>query len=81
MKMTVHDIARKLIGQIKPVGETNTDELRFDNLKETCELTLYLIEEIQEVSKIESHEYSVKRSADYAKEFIKDFIKDTNVHE
>lgn len=73
--MTIHEIVRKLIGQVKPVGETNTDEFRFDNLKETCELTLYLIEEIQEIAKIESYEYSVKRSADYAKEFVKDFLK------
>ena len=41
--MTVHEIVNKLIGNINPVGETNTDNDRFENLKAKCELVNLLI--------------------------------------
>lgn len=32
-KFTVVEIVENLIGKINPVGETNEDEIRFENLK------------------------------------------------
>jgi len=31
--MTNYDVVQKMLGQIEPVGETNTDNTRFINLK------------------------------------------------
>ena len=36
--MEYTDIIKKLIGNINPIGETNTDNERFENLKELCYL-------------------------------------------
>ncbi len=36
--MTNHEIVKKIIGQIKPVGSTEIDNERFENLKATIEL-------------------------------------------
>jgi len=70
--MTHLEIVKKLVGPINPVGESNTDEQRFDNLKTMCELVDSLLTEIHAVNFDNRHsqEFSVKRSADYAKDFI-----------
>ena len=41
--MTNTDVVKKLIGKINPIGETNTDNERFENLKAMCELVNNLI--------------------------------------
>lgn len=70
--MTHFEIVKKLVGEVKPAGETSKDEKRFENLQAMCELTAHLISEIQSVARDNkhSHEYSVKRSADYAERFL-----------
>ena len=37
--MDVYEVVEKLIGPVSPVGETHTDNARFENLKELIELT------------------------------------------
>ncbi|GAI86093.1 unnamed protein product, partial [marine sediment metagenome] len=39
----LYTVVKKLIGNINPVGETNTDNERFENLKIICELTNKLL--------------------------------------
>lgn len=75
--MTNTDVVKKLIGNINPVGETNTDNERFENLKEMCELVNNLIECIDDVSynNRNSHEASIKRASVYASDFLKDTIR------
>lgn len=69
--MTIYEIVKKLTGDISPVGDTCIDEKRFNNLKDVTELVSCLINDIQLVSKrINSYEFSVKRSADFAKDFL-----------
>ncbi len=34
--MNNFDVVKKLIGEVRPVGETNTDNARFENLKALC---------------------------------------------
>ncbi len=65
-------IIKKLIGPVAPVGETNTDNERFENLKAMCLLVDNLLNTIEDVAykNKDSHEFSVKRSADYAKDFM-----------
>lgn len=66
------EIINKLIGQIRPVGETNTDVQRFENLKEMCQLVNELVSEIDSVSYDfrDNYEHSVKKASEYAKHFL-----------
>lgn len=70
--MEIIDVVKKLIGEIKPVGESNIDTERFRNLKVMCDLTEQLIHEIDQVGCDfkESRQYSMKRSSDYAQTFL-----------
>lgn len=70
--MTHSDIVRKLIGKINPIGETETDNQRFKNLEQLCNLVENLLMDIDDVAfkNKDSHEYSVKRAADFAKKFL-----------
>jgi hypothetical protein len=65
-------IITKLIGSIEPVGETNTDNERFENLKAQCKLVEELVMRIQYVanSNKDRHENSMKRASDYADLFL-----------
>lgn len=70
--LTTKEIVETLIGKIRPVGETNTDAQRFENLKEMCGLVNELVSEIDSVSYDfkDSYEHSVKKASDYAKNFL-----------
>jgi len=70
--MTNTDILRKLIGKINPIGETNTDDERFENLKAMCELVNNLIVDIDNMAyrNKDAKEFSVKRAADFASDFL-----------
>ena len=66
--MTNYDVVKKLIGEIDPVGETNTDEKRFVNLDETIKLIDQLITDVIFVIPNENRsEFSMKRAGQKAK--------------
>lgn len=69
--MEIHDIVKKLVGPINPIGETNTDNERFHNLKVMTELVDDLLTEIDDVAYYnkDRQEYSIKRAANYASKF------------
>lgn len=68
----LNEIIEKLIGSIEPIGDTNADNERFENLKVMCELTNSLVRKIDDVSyrHKNSHEFSVKRAVEYADNFL-----------
>lgn len=70
--MTNAEIVRKLIGVVTPIGETNTDNERFENLKAMCELVDELVADIVNVSSMTNRyqEYSIKRAAQFATDFL-----------
>jgi hypothetical protein len=70
--MTHLEIVQKLIGPVTPVGETNEDQRRFENLKQMCELAGNLLNEIGKVGESANgrHEASVKKVAAYACVFL-----------
>lgn len=78
--MTNYDVIKKMIGEIRPVGESHIDDKRFDNLQETIKLVDELISDIVSVSEYSiRHESSMKKCGDTAKEFIlelKETLKD-----
>jgi hypothetical protein len=66
-------ITDRLIGKVQPIGETNEDEKRLENLKEMYELLDYLVDEMYKVSKeAESHEYSRSKAGNYARNYLKE---------
>lgn len=68
---TIADVTRRLIGPIDPVGETNTDDKRFENLKAMIAVANTLIGDIEYVAILENHsEHSVSRAGKHAKEFL-----------
>lgn len=74
--MNYTKIVNKLIGDVNPTGETNTDNARYDNLREMCQLASNLIEQIKHVAlKKDSIEYSVKRAAIFADKFITETVE------
>lgn len=68
----VYEVVKKLIGPINPVGDTNIDEVRFDNLKATADLVDSLLTDIDAVTcaNIDRAEFSRKRAGEYAKKFF-----------
>lgn len=68
-----YEIVKKLIGNIEPIGETNTDAQRLENLKETIYLTNRLINDILEVAKNQTRqEYSILKAGIEAQIFKND---------
>jgi len=73
----IHYIVTKLVGAIDPVGETNEDNARFENLKVLTELVEDLLTDINCVYHyINRHEYSMKRAGEYADKFLLRIIEE-----
>jgi hypothetical protein len=71
--MELIDIVRKLVGPINPIGETNDDNNRFENLRVMTVLVDKLIADIDVVaSKKDRCEYSIQRAGKYATKFMDD---------
>lgn len=70
--MELKEIVEKLVGPIQPIGETNTDNARFENLKVLCDLVEGLIVEIDDVTvqHADSYEASRKRAGEFAADFM-----------
>ena len=69
--MDIHEIVKKLVGKIDPVGETNTDNDRFENLKAMTELVDELLSDIYRVARGNNrHEYSINRAGQFASSFL-----------
>lgn len=72
--MTNYDVVKKLVGEIKPIGETYADLQRFENLEKMTVLVNLLVQDIDQVVYENKNriEYSIKRSVDFASKFLKD---------
>lgn len=65
--MNIHEVITKLVGPIKPIGETQTDNDRFENLKIMIDLVDKLLSDIDEIIHYKDRqEYSMKRAGEYA---------------
>jgi hypothetical protein len=72
--MTIHEVVKKLVGEIRPIGETNEDNRRFENLKIMTNLIHALVLDIDEMiyDNKNHQEFSIKRAADFGCKFIRD---------
>ncbi len=69
--MELKDVVMKLIGPVNPIGESNTDDSRFENLKTLCDLTEDLIITISKVTQYKDcPEYSMERAGKFAEKAI-----------
>ena len=73
--MELYDVVCKLIGPIMPIGETNTDDKRFESLKQTTELVDRLVFDIDMVVPNKNRvEFSMKRAGEFADKFLGDVL-------
>ena len=71
--MDIHEIVKKLVGPISPVGETYADNDRFENLKTMTELVDKLVFDINTVIPNKDRvEYSMKKAGEFADKFLTD---------
>lgn len=72
MCMTNYDVVKKLIGDIRPIGDSSYDKYRLENLKAMCELMDEIHSAIDSVAYDfkDSKRASVKACSDYANEFL-----------
>jgi len=74
--MELTEIVNKLVGDIRPIGESNHDEKSLESLKVMCELIDKLIFKVAVVAKgSDSYEASVKAHGEYAEKFISELKK------
>ncbi len=76
--MELYDVVKKLLGEIDPVGETNEDNRRFENLKATTDLVYKLLTDIGYVEDYfkDCHEYSKKKASKFASKFLEGVIEE-----
>ena len=65
---TIYSVFRKLIGDTRPVGETNEDNKRYENLKVMCCVVEQLLCDIDDIAcdYKDRQEYSIKRAGELA---------------
>lgn len=81
-KMSLTDVVMKLVGQIAPIGETNEDARRYENLLTIITLVENLMSEIDSVSSHhDDYRYSMSRAGKCAKNFIKNLTDNYRVYE
>lgn len=70
--MDIHEVVKKLIGPIDPVGETNTDNNRFKNLEAMTELVDALLRDIDVVTvdNLGRPEHSRNKAGEFASKFF-----------
>lgn len=69
---TVLLVARALIGKIEPIGETNEDMRRLDNLQVAIAVVDAYLDDIREVASFKgSAAYSIDRAGKMADDFIR----------
>ena len=67
----IYAVVKKLVGPLHPVGETHTDNDRFENLKVLTELVDKLVDDIDRVIPNKNcHQHSMKRAGEFADKFL-----------
>lgn len=70
---TILSLLQTLVGEIRPIGETNHDNQSFENLQQLCSLADDIVFQIEQVAATykDRYEFSIKRSGEFADNFIK----------
>lgn len=71
----IYAVTKKLIGSIEPVGETNTDEKRLENIKQHIDLVSALLHDLQCVRHNKDRdEHSMKQIGKEADDFLTNYF-------
>ena len=65
------EVLDKLIGEIKPIGETNYDNKVKENLNTMVEVVGHYVDEICEVAQMNSYYFSIQDCQAIARDFVK----------
>lgn len=67
-----YEVVRKLIGPVRPVGDSSIDEQRFDNLEELTALVDRLLFDIDDIATANtgSHEHSRNKAGKHCADFL-----------
>ena len=70
----IYDVVMKIIGPINPIGETNEDDRRLENLRTFIDLTNRFLANIDDIAGTykNAREFSKKRAADVCAAFYND---------
>ena len=69
--MILYEIMNTLIGPIEPMGETNADARRIENLEVMIEVVAMLLDDIHELTRFNGRpEASIKKISNRATEFM-----------
>lgn len=72
-EINYYEVVKKLIGPIQPVGESHTDNIRYENLQELTGLIDDLLGDISRVRHNKSRvEYSMKRAGEYCNQYLEE---------
>jgi len=67
----IYEVTQRLCGMIEPQGESNIDEVRFQNLQDTIDVTEALIDDIILVARHKDRgEFSMSKAGIEADKFI-----------
>jgi hypothetical protein len=77
--MEIHDVVKKLVGPIDPVGASHIDPERLKNLESLCELVDRLLFDIADVAHSHkgAHEHSRNIAGEQADKFMRE-LKDVD---
>ena len=75
----IYKVVLALIGDVKPVGETHTDDVRYENLAKLTALTDALLDDIDEIAT--ENKDRVECSMRRAGKFCSDFYDYLNIKE
>ena len=71
--LDVRDVVLKLTGPIQPVGESNTDAFRLENIKQLTELIDDLITDVAlQIHNADRPEASMRAIGKHAREFLRE---------
>ena len=70
--MELYDVVIKLVGPIRPIGETHEDDRSFENLKVLLVLMDRLMSDINKIAKdnVERTEFSMRRAGEICDTFL-----------
>ena len=72
--MSVEEILEKLLGKIEPVGETNEDNKRYENIENYKKALNFIFGRLEKASLYaDRKEYSMQKIGKECKEFLRDF--------
>ena len=77
--MTIAEVVRKLIGEINPVGSSEVDKIRLENLQKLTILIDELICDVAYVKRYKDNsEFSVNKIGNFADEYLNLLIRKMN---